>query len=64
MTFDEKLINVNKKVTLNKRRHFVPEKRLNGQSKSFTNIKKGYSFLLGRMYFARDDGYHSALVFA
>lgn len=53
-----------KKFTLNKRRHFVTEKRLNGQSKSFTNIKKGYSFLLGSMYFTRDDGYHNALVFA
>ena len=64
MTFEEKLINVNKKVTLNKRRHFVPEKRLNGQSKSFTNIKKEYSILLGRRYFTHDDGYHNALVFA
>ena len=32
--------------------------------KRFTNIKKGYNFLLDRIYFTDDYGYQNFLVFA
>ena len=55
--FGDKLINVNKKWTLNKTKHVEAEKKINDLTNKVAQISyKGYDFLLGRMYFAGNDG--------
>ena len=56
-----KLININKKITSNKPKHIEAGKKL---TKWVAQIsEKRYDFLLGRIYFAGDDGYQNFLVF-
>ena len=56
--FDDKLKNLNKKVTLNKTKHVGSEKILGDLTNKVAQIlEKGYDFLLGRMYFTGDNGY-------
>ena len=63
--FDNKLKNINKKVTPNKTKHVEAEKKLNDLTKKVAHIsEKGYDFLLGRIFFTGDNGYQNFLVFA
>ena len=52
----KKLLNIKQNLKSLKRNYLMKQK-------SCTNIKKGYDFLLGRMYFTVDDGYQNLLVF-
>ena len=53
--FDDKLKNLNKKVTSNKTKHVFDENELKKLSKKAETIStKYYSFFLGRMYFTSD----------
>ena len=62
--FDNKLENLNKKVTSNKSEHVEAEKKkLTGIRKKVAHVSEKGFFLLGRMYFTGDDGYHHFLVF-
>ena len=55
--FDEKLKNINKKVTSNKMKNVEAKKKLTDLTEEIAQIsEKGYDFLLGRMYFTDDDG--------
>ena len=51
---NKKPINSNKKVTSNKTKHRSWQKTNWSNKKRWTNIKKEYYFLLGRMYFTDD----------
>ena len=54
---DEKLKNINKKVTSNKMKNVEAKKKLTDLTEEIAQIsEKGYDFLLGRMYFTDDDG--------
>ena len=58
--FDEKLKNINKKVTSNKIKNVEAKKKLTDLTEKIAQIsEKGYDFLLGRMYFTGDDGYQN-----
>ena len=49
---DDKLKNLNKKVTSNKTKHVDAEKKITDLTDKITQIlEKGYDFLLGRMYY-------------
>ena len=49
--FDNKLKNINKKVTQNKTKHVEAENKLNYLTKKVAHIsEKGYDFLLGRIF--------------
>ena len=48
--FDNKLTSFNKRITSNKKKHLQVPKKLNSL------ISKDYSFFLGRIYFASNDG--------
>ena len=53
--FDDKLKNLNKKATSNKTKHVETEKKLTDLRNKVAQIpKKGYDFLLGRIYFIGD----------
>ena len=53
--FDDKLKNLNKKVTSNKTKHVETEKKLTDLRNNVAQIpQKGYDFLLGRIYFIGD----------
>ena len=55
--FDEKLKNINKKVTSNKMKNVEAKKKLTDLTEEIAQIsEKGYDFWLGRMYFTDDDG--------
>ena len=61
--FEDKLNNLNKKVTSNKTKHIKAEKQLTDLRNKVAQIsEKGYDFLLGRMYFTGNDGYEIFLV--
>ena len=61
--FDDKLKNLNKKVTSNKTKHVEAEKKITDLTNKVAEIsEKGYDFLLGRMYFTGNDGYQNFLV--
>ena len=60
--FDDKLKSLNKKLLQIKQK---PEKKITDSTNKVAQIsKKGYDFLLGRMYFRSNDGYQNILVFA
>ena len=62
--FDDKLKNLNKKVTSNKTKYVFDENELNELSKKAEAIStKYYSFFLGRMYFTSDDGSQNKFVY-
>ena len=62
--FDNKLKNINKKVTSKKTKHVKAEKKLTDLTKAVAQIsEKGYDFSLGRMYFTGDSDYQNVLVF-
>ena len=63
--FEDKLNNLNKKVTSNKTKHIKAEKQLTDLRNKVAQIsEKGYDFLLGRMYFTGNDGYEIFFSFA
>ena len=56
--------NLNKKVTSNKKKHVKAEKKVTDLTNKVVQLsEKGYAFLLGRMYFTRNDNYQNLLVF-
>ena len=60
--FNEKLKNLNKKVTSNKTSHLQTEKKLTDLANKVVQVsQKRYSFLLGRIHFTGDDGYQKFL---
>ena len=63
--FYEKLKSIDKIVTSNKSKHILVENELNELSEKVKLLStKRYNFLLGRMYFTGDDGYHFSSAFA
>ena len=57
---DDKLKNINKKVTSNKMKNVEAKKKLTDLTEEIAQIsEKGYDFLLGRMYFTDDDGWQN-----
>ena len=63
--FDDKPKNLNKNVTSNKTKYVEAEKTITDLRSKVTQIsKKGYEFLLGRMYFPENEAYHNFQVFA
>ena len=62
--FDDKLKNLNIKVTSNKTKHVLIENELNELSEKLKLLSaKDYSFLLGRIYFTSDDGSQNMFVY-
>ena len=62
--FDEKLRNVNKKVSLNKTKHVLVENEVNNLSEKIKLLStKDYNFFLGRMHFTGDDGLKNMFVY-
>ena len=61
---NNKLININKKITSNKTKYVEAEKNSWYNKQSCANIRTGIWFLLGRMYFTGNDGYQNFQVFA
>ena len=62
---DDKLKNLNKKVTSNKTKHIEAEKKMTDLTYKVAQIsEKGYGYLLGRIYFTGNGGYQNFLVFA
>ena len=62
--FDDKLKNLNKKVTSNKTKHVLVENELNEVSEKIKLLStKDFDFLLGRMYFTRNDGFQYLFVY-
>ena len=62
--FDDKLKNLNKKVTSNKTKHVLVENELNGVSEKIKLLStKDFDFLLGRMYFTGSDGFQYLFVY-
>ena len=63
--FDDKLKNINKKITSNKAKHIDAKKKLTDLKNKVAQIsKKGYNFLLGRIHFTGGDSYQNFIVFA
>ena len=60
--FDEKLKNINTKVTLNKSKHVLIENKLNKLLKKIKYYLLKGKILSGRTYFTADDGYQNFLV--
>ena len=60
--FDEKLKNINTKVTLNKSKHVLIENKLNELLKKLKYYLLTGKILSGRTYFTADDGYQNFLV--
>ena len=59
------MINVNKRISLNKTNYIEADKKLIDLTKKNAQIsEKWYDSLLGRMYFPGNDGYQTFLVFA
>ena len=59
------MVNINKKITLNKTRHAEADKNLTDLTKTVAQtLEKGYDFLSGRTYFTGDDGYQNFLAFS
>ena len=62
--FNDKLKNLNKKVTSNKTKHAEAGKKITFLTNEFAQIsEKGDEFLFSRMYFIGNDGYQNFLVF-
>ena len=58
--FDDKLKNLNEKVTSNKTKYIEVEKKITDLTNKVTEMsKKGCDFLLGKIYFAGNDSYQS-----
>ena len=58
--FDDKIKNINKKVTLNISKHVLVENELNELSEKVKLLlAKGYNFLLDRIYFTGNDGHQN-----
>ena len=55
--FDNKLINLNRKITSNKTKYLEVQKKLNSL------ITKGYNFFFGRIYFTSNDGSQNTFVY-
>ena len=55
--FDNKLTSFNRRITSNKTKHLEVQKKLNSQ------ITKYYNFILGRIYFASNDGSQNTLIY-
>ena len=65
-SFYEKITNINKKITLNKRKHLEIENKLYlnwSIEKALQIPKSGYKFLLVRMYFTGNYSYQNVLFF-
>ena len=61
---DNKLKNLNKKLTSNKAKHLLVENKFNELSEVGKILTtKDYSFLLGRMYFTSDDVFQNMFVY-
>ena len=62
--FDDKLGNFNKKTNSNKTKHDLVENDLNELLEKVKLLSvKDYNFLLGRMYFRRNDGSQNMFVY-
>ena len=62
--FDDKIKNVNKKVTSNKAKHVLVQNELNELSKKVKLLStKDYSSFLSRIYFASNDGSQNKFVY-
>ena len=62
--FDNKIKNINKKVTSNNTKHVGAENKFTDQTETVAQIsEKGYDFLLGRIYFTGNDGYQNFFCF-
>ena len=65
-SFYEKITNINKKITLNKRKHLEIENKLYlnwSIEKALQISKSGYNFLLVRMYFTGNYSHQNVLFF-
>ena len=55
---DDKLKNANKNITANKTKHVDSQNKITDLTNTVVQIsEKGYKFLLGRIYFAVNNGY-------
>ena len=58
--FDDKLKNLNEKVTSNKTKYIEAEKKITDLTNKVSEMaKKGCDFLLGKIYFAGNDSYQN-----